>query len=145
MRAHELKQRVVRLGVGNGGIHDALVTDQLGNAARIHAADAADPLLTKEGVHIHLGAEVGGLGAVLPDHNGARVDVRTLTVLIAYAVVSEHGKGEGDELAPIARVSQALGAAGHARGEYKLSHARAGRAKPLSFEHHAVFKQQIGP
>ena len=144
VRAHELEQCVVRLSVGHGGVHDALGADELGNAARVHAADAADPLLAKEGVHIHLGAEVRGAGAVFPHHDAACVDVRTLTVLIANAVVAEHGEGEGDELATVARVREALGTAGHARGEHKLAHARSRRAEALSFKHHAVFKQQIG-
>src|SRR5437764_3088155 len=80
--------------------------------------------------------------ARLPHDNAPRVGLRRLRAGSGDAVVPDHGRGEADELARVARVGDDLLVAGHRRREDRLAERERRRADTLAAEELAVLEHE---
>ncbi len=116
-----------------------------GEAAGVDAGDADHAVRLQVGVERDLRPEAGGLGGVVPDHEGGGVRPGRLLVGAVDAVVPLLRVGHADDLPDVGRVREDLLVPGHRGVEDHLARGLAGRAERLALEGGPVRQRQDGP
>ncbi|MND98458.1 hypothetical protein D3C80_908100 [compost metagenome] len=138
----ELAVRVV----GDDGVGRALVTDDLGQGAGVHARQADHAAALHPGVQISTRAPVGRIGGDVAEDGAARRGARAvadlLHVLDVDADIADVGEGEGQDLAHVGGVGQDFLIARHGGVEDHLAEGRADGADADTLQDGAVSERE---
>ena len=125
---------------GEAALEGAFDAEFFGERAGVDFADAGDAVFGEVGVEGGLAAPVADDGGEFADDEAAGLGRGGLGVLVVDAVVADHRRGHGDDLAEVGGIGDDFLVAGHRRVENALARNGGGGAKSAAVKHRTIFE-----